>query len=110
MPRRIRQVVPGARPFPIDGSAAQATLHGIVVDVIERCLDGGREQIAVEPRTLLPKSKTRLGQHDPLDGLITFLELQAMAAIADMTEMCAEGDFATEGRSASADCSMMRHV
>jgi hypothetical protein len=49
-----------------------------------------------------------MGQHDPLDGLITFLELQATAnvdselrdglgvAIADMTEMCRQARWATE--------------
>lgn len=48
------------------------------------------------------------GQHDPLDGLITCLELQTSAelpvqekaalasAVADMTEMCANGDWATD--------------
>jgi hypothetical protein len=48
------------------------------------------------------------GQHDPLDGLIACLELQTTqgceaeetsnltAAIADMSEMCANGDWATE--------------
>lgn len=49
-----------------------------------------------------------MGQHDPLDGLITFLELQTTGdvdaedqagltiAIADMTEMCAHARWATE--------------
>jgi hypothetical protein len=49
-----------------------------------------------------------MGQHDPIDGLITYLELQTAAdvgagdragltiAIADMTEMCAHARWATE--------------
>jgi hypothetical protein len=49
-----------------------------------------------------------MGQHDPLDGLITFLELQTAGnldagdwaglavAIADMSEMCADARWATE--------------
>ena len=49
-----------------------------------------------------------MGHHDPLDGLITFLELQTSEgfepsdetdlapAIADMTEMCAQSRWATE--------------
>ena len=49
-----------------------------------------------------------MGQHDPLDGLITCLELQTAegfepedgtdltAAIADMTEMCAQARWATD--------------
>lgn len=49
-----------------------------------------------------------IGQHDPLDGLITCLELQSVdafgvddraasaAAIADMTQMCAQARWATE--------------
>jgi hypothetical protein len=49
-----------------------------------------------------------MGQHDPLDGLITFLELQTTGnvdagdaaglavAIADMTEMCGRSRWATE--------------
>lgn len=48
-----------------------------------------------------------MGQHDPLDGLITFLELQSAgvggeggadltAAIAEMTELCALGQWATD--------------
>ena len=49
-----------------------------------------------------------MGQHDPLDGLITFLELQAnpgidaevrgdlAVAISDFTEMCANARWATE--------------
>jgi hypothetical protein len=48
-----------------------------------------------------------MGQHDPLDGLITFLELQPAgvegecgadltAAIAEMTEMCAQGHWTTD--------------
>lgn len=49
-----------------------------------------------------------MGHHDPLDGLITFLELQTAegfvtqadidltSAIMDMTEMCAQGRWATE--------------
>lgn len=49
-----------------------------------------------------------MGQHDALDGLITFLELQSIAAVADglrhdlrfaideMNEMCAHGRWATE--------------
>jgi hypothetical protein len=55
-------------------------------------------------RPLVPST----GQHDPLDGLITCLELQTVegsevkdraalaAAIADMTEMCAHARWATE--------------
>ena len=51
-----------------------------------------------------------MGQHDPLDGLITFLELQPAgygidggadltAAIAEMTKMCALGQWATRAGS-----------
>ena len=49
-----------------------------------------------------------MGQHDPLDGLITCLELQTAAgfdpadgtdltvAIADLTQMCAQADWSTD--------------
>jgi hypothetical protein len=55
-------------------------------------------------RPLVPS----MGQHDPLDGLVTCLELQTAqelevkdgadltAAIADMSEMCAQSRFATD--------------
>ena len=52
-----------------------------------------------------------MGQHDPLDGFVTYSELQATAGksphlnlspeIADMAGICQEGNWATDDRSAS---------
>ena len=63
-----------------------------------------------------------MGQHDPLDGLVTCLELQTAegfdaedgadltAAIADMTEMCAQPAGQPTTRSESAVCWMTRRA
>jgi hypothetical protein len=72
-------------------------------------ISGGPKQIVWKmsidlSRPLVPS----MGQHDPLDGLITLLELQTAevvpaaergsvaTAIADMTEMCSHARWATE--------------
>ena len=72
-------------------------------------LPGGPKQIVWKMSIDLSRPLvSSMGQHDALDGLITFLELQSSGdvdarvrtgltiAIADMTEMCAHARWATE--------------
>lgn len=56
--RRFQKVVAGRGPFPVDRFDAQASLDGILVNVIQRrqnCAPGG--QVAIVTRTFLPKPK-----------------------------------------------------